>query len=795
MSSRILSAAGRRSGIGPTSAAGTAGSTSSTPRSGPKPRRSITPPSRRRSPKRAPPVAPARLPVRSLAFPDGPTGTVRLATSDGLWSAGPFGVERLAETEWPESFGVERLTRLRTSKSGGAPTTVAFENRTDRPVLMRWVSDGYHEYATIPPGESWTTGTYAGHVWGAGDPDGRVLAAFAATAEAGYAVIDGRPSFPGTWETDGNDPPPPGTDGTADQSTVSISDGDVILIPADGADRRVLTDAAAETPPAGYDRIEYRGPARLSPEGRTVAAVRIAVAPPQDLVLTDPGPPGTARATEIRVPYRKPGDPLDRPAPVFFDADSGDRTDVPTDRFPNPYSLTRFRWSADGEELFFLHNPRGHRSLQLLAADRETGAVRVVIDERSDTFVDYSQKTELRWLGDGTVLWASERTGWNHLYRIDASTGEVRNAVTSGEWVVRDVVKVEGGRVWFSAGGVVPGQDPYHVHLCRADLDGSGFAVLTSDADEPGDGTHAWTFSPDGGYLLDRFSRVDLPPVTVLRVAETGAFVTELERADPSARLATGWRPPVRFAAPGRDGETMIHGLILFPPGFDAAAAAPGSLPVVEQIYAGPHGAHVPKDWGAQRSARELAALGFAVVRCDGMGTNWRSKAFHDVCWRDLADAGFPDRIAWIRAAAERFPALDPSRVGIYGGSAGGQNAMRAVLDHADFYRAAAADCGCHDNRVDKLWWNEAWLGEYGPHYWESSNALDAANLGGALLLTVGGLDRNVDPISTMQVCDALNDAGKDYELVVFPRGGHGIGESDEGRRRRAEFFVRRLAP
>ena len=200
----------------------------------------------------------------------------------------------------------------------------------------------------------------------------------------------------------------------------------------------------------------------------------------------------------------------------------------------------------------------------------------------------------------------------------------------------------------------------------------------------------------------------------------------------------------------------MIHGLILFPPGFDAAAAAPGSLPVVEQIYAGPHGAHVPKDWGAQRSARELAALGFAgrAVRRDGdelaeQGVPRRLLA------RPSPTPAFPTAIAWIRAAAERFPALDLSRVGIYGGSAGGQNAMRAVLDHADFYRAAAADCGCHDNRVDKLWWNEAWLGEYGPHYWESSNALDAANLGGALLLTVGGLDRNVDPISTMQVCDA----------------------------------------
>ena len=693
--------------------------------------------------------------------------------------------------------GVERLIRTRPSGPSAAETRVTFRNDTDRPARLFWVdrSRRLHSYGVVPPGDERRQHTFAGHVWLVRDPDGAPLAAFAATEADGLAVIDGTGPVPTERRRRERDPAAKGS------ARAWLANGD-LWARVDGEPRR-LTDAAAEPVPAGYDRVEYRGPALVAPGGRTVSAVRVAVFRPAELTLSDPGPTGTARPTLIRLPYPKPGEPMDRPAPALFDAATGEPIPVSPAAFDKPFALSRWRWAADGSELFFLHNPRGHRYLQLLAADAATGAVRVVIDERPGTFVDYSRKTELHWLDDGSILWASERSGWNHLYRIDPATGDVLNPVTAGEWVVRGVEKIAAGRVWFTAGGVVPGQDPYHAHLCRAPLpgrngDGTGFAVLTSDAAESGDGTHDWTFSPDGDFLLDRFSRVDLPPVTVLRNAETGAFVLELERADAADRLATGWRPPVRFAAPGRDGATMIHGFVIFPPGFDPEAAEPGSLPVIEQIYAGPHDAHVPKAWGRQPAARELAALGFAVVRCDGMGTNWRSKAFHDVCWRNLKDAGFPDRIAFLRAAAERWPALDLSRVGVFGGSAGGQNALRALLSHGDFYRAAAADCGCHDNRVDKRWWNEAWMGlpadGDGTHYAASSNARDAHRLTGDLLLTVGGLDRNVDPASTMQVVDALIDADKDFDLIVFPRRGHGVGESEYGRRRRAEFFQRTLA-
>jgi dipeptidyl-peptidase-4 len=305
-----------------------------------------------------------------------------------------------------------------------------------------------------------------------------------------------------------------------------------------------------------------------------------------------------------------------------------------------------------------------------------------------------------------------------------------------------------------------------------------------------GDGIHQIEFSVDRRFFIDRWSRVDQPPVSELRDADDGKLICELERADWSELLETGWIPPERFVAKGRDGKTDIYGIIIRPSNFDPKCR----YPVIEQIYAGPQGAFVPKSFGLQTRQHAIAELGFIVVQIDGMGTSHRSKAFHDVCWKNLGDSGFPDRILWMKAASEKYPYVDLSRVGIYGGSAGGQSALRGLLAHGGFYKVGVADCGCHDNRMDKIWWNELWMGwPIGPHYEEQSNVTQAHKLKGKLLLTVGELDRNVDPASTMQVVDALVKAEKDFDLLVVPGRGHGVGETPYASRRRMDFFVRHL--
>jgi dipeptidyl aminopeptidase/acylaminoacyl peptidase len=188
-----------------------------------------------------------------------------------------------------------------------------------------------------------------------------------------------------------------------------------------------------------------------------------------------------------------------------------------------------------------------------------------------------------------------------------------------------------------------------------------------------------------------------------------------------------------------------------------------------------------------------LAELGFILVQIDGMGTNNRSKAFHDVCWKNLGDSGFPDRVLWLKAAAKRYTYMDLNRVGIFGTSAGGQSSTRAMLAHPDFYKVAVSSCGCHDNRMDKASWNEQWMGyPVGPHYAEQSNITNAHKLQGKLLLIVGELDRNVPPESTYRLVDALIKAKKDFDLLVMPGQGHTSGGA-YGNRRRRDFLVRHL--
>jgi len=527
-----------------------------------------------------------------------------------------------------------------------------------------------------------------------------------------------------------------------------------------------------------------------SPDSKKVVALRTRQGQQHDVSFVESSPKDQLQPKLHTHQYLKPGDRIPQSIPHLFDVESKQEITVNNELFANPWMSTpRIEWSPDSSRFFFTYNQRGHQVLRVISVDAESGEAKTIVDEQSETFIDYAYKKYLRILhGRDELIWMSERDGWNHLYLYDLSTGEVKNPLTKGEWVVRKVerIDVKKRQVWFQASGIYEDQDPYYIHHCRVNFDGSGLTFLTD-----GDGTHSVSWSPDRMFLVDTYSRVDQPPITELRNAESGKLVCELERADWSRLLETKWQIPEQFIAKGRDETTDIYGVIYRPTSFDEAQ----KYPVIEKIYAGPHGSFVPKSFSDYFSAQAIAELGFIVVQIDGMGTSNRSKPFHDVCAKNLGDSGFPDRIKWIKAAAKKYSFIDLSRgVGIYGGSAGGQSSTRAVLAFGDFYTVAVSDCGCHDNRMDKVWWNELWMGwPIGPHYEEQSNVTNAHRLTGKLFLTVGELDRNVDPASTMQVVDALIKADKDFDLLVVPGGGHGIGESAYGKRRRRDFFVRHL--
>ena len=359
--------------------------------------------------------------------------------------------------------------------------------------------------------------------------------------------------------------------------------------------------------------------------------------------------------------------------------------------------------------------------------------------------------------------------------------------ITRGAWCVRRVIHVDDslGIIYFSASGVNNNEDPYFIHYYKIGIDGSNMVCLT-----PETGNHNAQFTADHRFLVDTYSQVDQAPVTVVRQVSDGKIIQTLETANISNLEKEGWRAPEVFVAPGRDGKTPMWGIIQRPTNFDPSR----KYPIIEYIYAGPGDAYTPKSFSAfNGNMTALAELGFIVVQLDGMGTSWRGKQFEETCYKNLKDAGFPDRIEWIRAAARKYPYMDIDRVGIFGASAGGQESLTAVLLHGDFYKAAYSSCGCHDNRMDKIWWNEQWMGyPVDSSYVESSNVYHAAKLERPLMLVVGELDDNVDPASTMQVVDALIKANKEFELVVLPGVHHTMGER-YGEHKRFDFFVKHL--
>ena len=537
----------------------------------------------------------------------------------------------------------------------------------------------------------------------------------------------------------------------------------------------------------GDSSYYYSAWGSFSQDGRYFATVRIKPAPKHYVYYVESSPKNQLQPILHKQEYAKPGDSLNYRVPVIIEVATGRVVEPSTALFQSQYNVTAPRWDSDNEHVTFEFNERGHKTYRILELSATTGMVRTLIEEKNDKYVNYNRQQRIDLQDGKHIVWTSERDGRNHIYLYDRQKGKLVRQVTKGEYYVRGIQRVdeEAGAIYFSACGMNKNEDPYLIHYYKIGLNGKGLVCLT-----PEEGNHSATYTDDMAFLIDTYSTVTTPPVTVLRSGKDGSILRTLETADITALKKEGWKAPEVFVAKGRDGKTDMWGLIQRPSNFDPSK----KYPVIEYIYSGPGDQYVPKTftpWIWTMSS--LAELGFIVVQLDAMTTSFRTRAFEEVCYKNLKDGGLPDRIAWIKAAAKKYPYMDIDRVGIYGCSAGGQNALAAVLWHGDFYKAAYAACGCHDNRMDKIWWNEQWMGyPIDSTYAECSNVDNAWRLERPLMLVVGEMDDNVDPASTMQVVNALEKAGKDFELVVIPGARHTMGET-YGDHKRYDFFVRHL--
>jgi dipeptidyl-peptidase-4 len=494
-------------------------------------------------------------------------------------------------------------------------------------------------------------------------------------------------------------------------------------------------------------------------------------------VIISEGPGGTPRIVRLQMPPD-----AHRSTVSDHVACGGDICDV--------------QWYPDGSHLAFISSSRDHKTAWFRVAKAQTGEVRTLFEERSETQIGDASLTENLWRvlpASNELIWWSQRDNWVHLYLYDLTTGALKNRITSGDGNVSDVVRVDekARQIWFMANGREQGRDPYFQHLYRIGFDGKGLTLLT-----PENANHTVSVSPDGRFFTDTYSTPDTPPVSVLR-DRNGRVVLPLERADVSRLVATGWKPPTPIRMKGRDGTTDIYGLMYTPSNLDSTK----KYPIVNHIYPGPQSGSVgPRFFVPARGDNQaLAELGFVVVEIDGMGTPGRSKKFHDTYYGRMGDNTIPDQVAGMKELAQRYPFIDIDQVGIWGHSGGGFATAAAMFRYPDFFDVGISESGNHDNRNYEDDWGERYQGLLvrkgdSDNYAEEANQTHAKNLKGKLLLAHGSMDDNVPPYNTQLVVDALVKAGKDFDLLMFPHARHGFGpDAPYMMRRRWDYFVQHL--
>ncbi|PQK12975.1 hypothetical protein BB8028_0003g15900 [Beauveria bassiana] len=711
---------------------------------------------------------------------------VRFKHQDKVWKFSQDGTL----TEWEGDFyegrfdqGCEEIA----SPWSREPASITLVNQTTKRIDFKWISnDGDARFCgPLQSGRSRVVNSWLHHYWRLElyKSAPRRSVAFQLKSRRCTVVIEDSPlGLSLSWRTD----PLMENDDLDDVSGQDIDPrlepflrkGNVWVRKSNGSESQVSF--------RGFNDNEFKD-IYASPDGHFAIAMQCKPASKASLHLINVMPQDQFRPKLVTEEYLRAGDNVEVKRPCLFNLTTRAEVFVNNSLFANPYAITSIGWSSDSQKYYFVFNERGHQHLRLLEINRN-GKVKILAEEKSDTFVDYHQKTYFKLLPDTKeFLWASERDNWNHIYLFDLNDGTLKCQITKGEWNVHSIdhVDVKKRKLWVRALGIMPDQDPYYAHLVRVNFDGSMLQVITE-----GHGSHSWQWGPGRRFLIDTWSRVDYLPRSTVRDAETGKEVVFLQQEQLSPGLEGKWRPVERFNAPGRDGKTQIYGILVYPRDLDAAK----SYPVIEFIYAGPQDFYTAKAFRPSTDFRVLADKGYIVVRSDGMGTNWRSKTFHNVCYKNVKDAGFPDRIAWMRAAAKSRPFMDLSRVGCYGYSAGGQNAVAAVIHHADFYKAAVAGAGSHDNRLGVLLWSEMFMGyPVDESYDECSNVTHAHKLGGALMLCIGGMDNNVDPASTLRLGHKLIEADKDFDMVIVPKDAHHAGETPWAERKMFAFFKKHL--
>jgi dienelactone hydrolase len=470
----------------------------------------------------------------------------------------------------------------------------------------------------------------------------------------------------------------------------------------------------------------------------------------------------------------------------IFDVDLLSQTPIAINPFVDFLSNINPTWFNDSQRIYMSQFSRGYKSIQAFIVDANSGKADTIVFEESPSMVEYQMMFSQLTPDNKHLVWSSERDGWNHLYLYNIESRKLVKQLTKGEFVVRSIAYIDNNNIWFTAGGREVNSDPYFRYLYKTDINGSEPILLT-----PEHADHDVRISPDGKYFVDNASRIDLPTVSNLRSMINGKLVAEVQRANIDKLLALGYRMPEPFKVKCRFGKEDIYGAIFYPSNFDPTK----SYPVIDATYSGPQAVRTPKTFarGYRNGEQPLAEIGFIVVTVDGLGSALRSKKFHDFSYANLGDIGSDDHIAAIKQLAIQRSYMDTTRVGIYGHSAGGYDAARALLIRPKFYKVGVSSAGNHDFRMSKAWWDEQYMGLPGPHFIEQSNLTWANKLEGKLLIFAGDMDQNVNPANTLRLAAEFIKHNKDFDMFIYPNADHDLYSYPYIIRRRWDYFVQHL--
>ncbi len=538
------------------------------------------------------------------------------------------------------------------------------------------------------------------------------------------------------------------------------------------------------------DKVKSDLSVKWSPDSKKIATIRTDYRKAKHLYLLQSVPEEGMRAKAWSYERPLPGETeLAMVEFVLFDINTRKQTEINIAPYPSFLYWGSMEW-INNDFLKIDRRHRGFKQVDVLELDGRNGKSRVVASDQMSTYVDVNIFYYKVLDKSNELLMTSEKDGWNHLYLYDWKNGELKSQVTKGNFVFKQVqfIDEENRKIYFTAGGKEEGRNPYLDHLYVVNFDGNDLKLLT-----PEDAHHEISFNKKGDLFVDNYSRVDLPTTSVLRSANNGEIVMELEQADVADLLATGWTYPEVYKVKARDNETDVWGVIRKPSHFDKKK----KYPIIDGTYSGPQAVRMPISFtNAYRSwDQSFAEIGAIVVTVDGLGTAQRSKKFHDFSYKNLGDIGADDHEKAIRELAEKYDFMDIARVGIFGHSAGGYDAARALLVKPDFYKVGVSSAGNHDHRLAKAWWPELYMGfPEGPEYAEQANMAIAANLKGKLLLLHGDMDNNVNPIETTQMANALMEANRDFEMVIFPNENHSsLYNNKFFTRKRWDYFTKNL--